>query len=86
MLFKEIIAFYSKNHVKPLNTKKEESLTVEAGGIYSYHHAQKGSYVLVTHVLLGAPLMEKEHVPVLHTNMLHRPTWRQKSLMLLPLQ
>jgi hypothetical protein len=36
MLFKEIIAVYSENHMKPINTI-EELLIVEAGGTYSYH-------------------------------------------------
>jgi hypothetical protein len=40
MLFKEIIAVYSENHTKPINTK--QLLIVEAGGTYIYHWALKG--------------------------------------------
>jgi hypothetical protein len=40
MLFKEIIAVYSKNYTKPINTHcggNGESLVVKEGGTYSYH-------------------------------------------------
>jgi hypothetical protein len=40
MLFKEIIAVYSENHVKPINTlceQNSELLIVKAGGTYNYH-------------------------------------------------
>jgi hypothetical protein len=40
-MFKEIIADYSKNHAKPINTKSE-LLTVKADGSYSYRLALKG--------------------------------------------
>jgi hypothetical protein len=40
MLFKEIIAVYSENHAKPINTN--ELLSVKAGGSYSYHSALNG--------------------------------------------
>jgi hypothetical protein len=40
MLFKEVIAVYSENHAKPINTNA--LLTVKAGGSYSYHSAVKG--------------------------------------------
>jgi hypothetical protein len=42
MLFREIIAVYSENHMKPINTlcgKNAELLTVKAGGAYSYRWA-----------------------------------------------
>jgi hypothetical protein len=42
MLFKEIIAVYSYNHTKPINTKKAALLTVKADGSYSYRSALKG--------------------------------------------
>jgi hypothetical protein len=38
-LFKEIIAVYSENHTKPINTlcrQNAELLIAEAGGTYSY--------------------------------------------------
>jgi hypothetical protein len=44
MLFKEIIAVYSENHMKPINTlcgKNAELLIVKEGGTYSYHYALK---------------------------------------------
>jgi hypothetical protein len=43
MLFKEIIAAYSENHMKPINTLcgQNADLIVEAGGTYSYHWALK---------------------------------------------
>jgi hypothetical protein len=41
MLFKEIIAVYSENHTKPINTKAA-LLTVKADGSYSYRSALKG--------------------------------------------
>jgi hypothetical protein len=40
MLYKEIIYFYTENHMKPLNTlcgQNVELLIVRAGGTYSYH-------------------------------------------------
>jgi hypothetical protein len=40
MLFKEVIAVYGENHMKPINTlcgQKAELLFVKAGGTYSYH-------------------------------------------------
>jgi hypothetical protein len=40
MLFREIIAVYSENHMKPINTlcgQNEELLVVKAGGAYNYH-------------------------------------------------
>jgi hypothetical protein len=40
MLFVEIIAVYSENHMKPI--QYEELLTVEAVGTYSYHWDLKG--------------------------------------------
>jgi hypothetical protein len=40
MLFKEIIAVYSENHAKPINTKCRIT-TVKAGGSYSYRSALK---------------------------------------------
>jgi hypothetical protein len=39
MLFKEIIAVYSENHAKPINTKCS---TVRADGSYSYRSALRG--------------------------------------------
>jgi hypothetical protein len=42
MLFKKIIALYSENHTKPLNTicgQNAELLNVKACGTYSYHWA-----------------------------------------------
>jgi hypothetical protein len=35
MMFKEIIALYSENHMKPTDTKSELP-TFKAGGTYSY--------------------------------------------------
>jgi hypothetical protein len=37
-LFKEIIAVYSQNHTKPINTLrvKNAELLIIAGGVYSY--------------------------------------------------
>jgi hypothetical protein len=40
-LFKEIIAVYSENHAKSINTKF--SITVKADGSYSYRSALKGN-------------------------------------------
>jgi hypothetical protein len=45
-LFKEILAVYSENHTKHINTlcgQNAELLIVEAGGTYSYHWVEKGS-------------------------------------------
>jgi hypothetical protein len=39
MVFKEIVALYSENHTKPMNTfcgQNAELLIVKAGGTYSY--------------------------------------------------
>jgi hypothetical protein len=44
-LFKEIIAVYTENHMKHMDTLCEqivELLKVKAGGTYSYHWALKG--------------------------------------------
>jgi hypothetical protein len=44
MLFREIIAIYSENHMKPINTlcgQNVELVNVWAGGTYSYHCAWK---------------------------------------------
>jgi hypothetical protein len=44
-LFKEIIAVYSVNHTKPINTlcgQVTDLLLVKAGGTYTYHYALKG--------------------------------------------
>jgi uracil DNA glycosylase len=44
-LFKEIIAVYSENHTKHINTtwgQNAELLNVKSGGTYSYHCALKG--------------------------------------------
>jgi hypothetical protein len=44
-LFKEIIAVYSENHIKPMNAlsgKNVELLNIKEGGTYSYHWALKG--------------------------------------------
>jgi hypothetical protein len=45
MLFKEIIAVYSENHTKPLNTlcgqNAELLVIIKVGGIYSYHWGLK---------------------------------------------
>jgi hypothetical protein len=37
MLFKEIVAVYSQNHTKPINTPHEQNaqLFIEAGGTYN---------------------------------------------------
>jgi hypothetical protein len=40
-LFKEIIAVYSENHMKPINTKWG-LLIAKADGTYAYHSALKG--------------------------------------------
>jgi hypothetical protein len=42
MSFKEIIAIYSENQMKPTNTLITELLIVKAGGTYSSHLALKG--------------------------------------------
>jgi hypothetical protein len=47
MLFTEIIAVYSENHNKPMNTLRRKNaelglLIIKAGGAYSYHRALKG--------------------------------------------
>jgi hypothetical protein len=45
MLFREIIAVYSENHMKPINTlcgQNAEILIIKAGGTYSYHWGFKG--------------------------------------------
>jgi hypothetical protein len=45
MLFKEIIAVYSENHMKPINTlcgQNAELLIVKECGTYSYYEASKG--------------------------------------------
>jgi hypothetical protein len=45
MLFKEIIAVYSENHTKSINTlyrQNAELLDVKAGGTYKHHLALKG--------------------------------------------
>jgi hypothetical protein len=45
MLFKEIIAVYSENHRKPINTafgQNAELLVIKAGGTHSYHLPLKG--------------------------------------------
>jgi hypothetical protein len=42
LLFKEIIAVYCENHMKPINTlciQNEELLIVKSGCLYSYHYA-----------------------------------------------
>jgi hypothetical protein len=44
MPFKEIIAFYSQNDTKLINTiceQNAELMNVKAGGAYSYHWALK---------------------------------------------
>jgi hypothetical protein len=44
MLFGEIIALYSANHTKPVNTlcsQNAELLIVKVGGTYSYHWVLK---------------------------------------------
>jgi hypothetical protein len=45
MLFREIIAVYSENHTKPIDTlcgNNAELLIVKAGGTYSYYWDVKG--------------------------------------------
>jgi hypothetical protein len=45
MLLKEVIAFYSENYTKLINTLCEQSvelLIVKVGGAYSYHWVLKG--------------------------------------------
>jgi hypothetical protein len=45
MLFKEVIALHSKNHMKPGNTLCEQNvelMIIKAGGIHSYHRALNG--------------------------------------------
>jgi hypothetical protein len=47
MLFKEMIAVYSENHAKPINTMimnghNTEFMTVKASGTHSYHWVLKG--------------------------------------------
>jgi hypothetical protein len=42
MLFKAVLAVYTENHTKPINTLRRTSvelLIVKAGGTYSYHWA-----------------------------------------------
>jgi hypothetical protein len=44
-LFKEIIAVYFENNIKPTNTFREQNAELpitKAGGTYSYHCAFKG--------------------------------------------
>jgi hypothetical protein len=44
MLFKEIIAIYSENHMKCINTirmQNAELIFIEMGGTYSFHGALK---------------------------------------------
>jgi hypothetical protein len=41
MLFKEVIAVYSENHTKPINTNVA-LLTVRVDGSYSYRSVLKG--------------------------------------------
>jgi hypothetical protein len=42
MLFKEIIAVYSENHAKPINSKNAALVTAKANGSYSYRSGLKG--------------------------------------------
>jgi hypothetical protein len=45
MVFKEIVAVYSKNHTKPVNTfsgREAELPIVKAGGTFNYNWAYKG--------------------------------------------
>jgi hypothetical protein len=42
MVFEEVISVYSKNHIKPINTKREISAEVKVGGTYTHHWALKG--------------------------------------------
>jgi hypothetical protein len=39
MLFKEIIAAYSDNHMQPIKTLCEKNAELKAGGIYTYQYA-----------------------------------------------
>jgi lipoate-protein ligase B len=44
MLFKEIAALYTENHMKQVNTlcrQNAELLIIKAGGTYTYHRALK---------------------------------------------
>jgi hypothetical protein len=44
MLFKEIIAVYSENHTKPINTlcgQNADLLIIKSGGTHHYHRALK---------------------------------------------
>jgi hypothetical protein len=44
----EVIAVYSKNHIKHINTlqrQNAESFIVKAEGSYSYHYALRGLYL-----------------------------------------
>jgi hypothetical protein len=46
MLFREKIAVYSENHMKPINTlcgQNAELQIVKAGGSYRYHWVEKGN-------------------------------------------
>jgi hypothetical protein len=46
MMFRDIIAAYSENNTKPVNTfygQNTESLNIKTGGTYNYHLALKGS-------------------------------------------
>jgi hypothetical protein len=46
ILFRDIIAVYSENHKKPINTLYEQNveiiLMIKADGTYSYHWALRG--------------------------------------------
>jgi hypothetical protein len=45
MVFKEMLAFYSENHTKPVDLLFGQNagiLSVKAGGTYSYHWVLKG--------------------------------------------
>jgi hypothetical protein len=42
MLFKEIIAVYTENTTRPINTKYATTLQVRKAGTYNYHQALKG--------------------------------------------
>jgi hypothetical protein len=60
-MFQEIIAVYSENHTKPINTlcgQNTELLNIKAGGTYSYHYALKGSNGKVQKKIFG---QEKGH-------------------------
>jgi hypothetical protein len=50
MVFKEIIAVYSENHTKPINTKL--SISVNADGSYTYRSA-----LMVKIIALDRPLL-----------------------------